>query len=171
MLSYRNSYRRTVAAALLASPLAVIAGMALLIWPSAVFPLRLATVLLSLLCLAIAAIAGLVAAGGLIGLHRDAMELSGQPYYPDQLRECSAGAFARLRRRLLTLLPGSPARLRLWPGEWVKVRYFAEISATLDGEGRLDGLPFMPEMLRHCGQRHRVFRRVEKIHHYFGPTA
>jgi hypothetical protein len=171
MLSYRNSYRRTVAAALLASPLAVIAGMALLIWPSAVFPLRLATVLLSLLCLAIAAIAGLVAAGGLIGLHRDAMELSGQPYYPDQPRECSAGAFARLRRRLLTLLPGSPARLRLWPGEWVKVRSFAEISATLDGEGRLDGLPFMPEMLRHCGQRHRVLRRIEKIHYYFGPGA
>jgi hypothetical protein len=97
MLSYRNSYRTTVAAALLAFSLAVIAGMALLIGPSAVFPLRLATVLLSLLCLVTA---GLVAAGGLIGLHRDAMELSGKPYYSGQPRECSAGAFARLRRRL-----------------------------------------------------------------------
>jgi hypothetical protein len=171
MLSYRNSYRTTVAAALLAFSLAVIAGMALLIGPSAVFTLRLATVLLSLLCLVTAALAGLVAAGGLIGLHRDAMELSGKPYYSGQPRECPAGAFARLRRRLLTLLPGPPARLRLWPGEWAKVRSFAEISATLDGEGRLDGLPFMPEMLRHCGQRHRVFRRIEKIHYYFGPVA
>src|SRR5450631_106513 len=171
MLSYRNSYRTTVAAALLAFSLAVIAGMALLIGPSAVFPLQLATVPLSLLCLVIAALAGLVAAGGLIGLHRDAMELSGKSYYSGQPRECSAGAFARLRRRLLTLLPRPPARLRLWPGEWVKVRSFAEISATLDGEGRLDGLPFMPEMLRHCGQRHRVFRRIEKIHYYFGPGA
>ncbi len=171
MLGYRNNYRRTVVAALLASSLAVMAGMALSIRPSAVFPLPLATVLLSLLCLTIAAFAGLVAAGGLIGLRRDTMELKGQPYYSGQPRECSAGAFARLRRRLLTLLPGSPPRLRLWPGEWVKVRPFAEISATLDGEGRLDGLPFMPEMLRHCGQRHRVFRRIEKIHYYFGPVA
>jgi hypothetical protein len=171
MLGYRNSYRRTVAAALLVSSLAAMAGMALLIRPSAVVPLRLATELLSLLCLAIVALAGLVAAGGLIGLRRDTIELSGQPYYSGQPRECSAGAFARLRRRLLTLLPGSPTRLRLWPGEWVRVRSFAEISATLDGEGRLDGLPFMPEMLRHCGQRHRVFRRIEKIHYYFGPVT
>jgi hypothetical protein len=72
---------------------------------------------------------------------------------------------------LLAPLPGSSTRPRLWPGEWVRVRPFAEISATLDGDGRLDGLPFMPEMVRHCGQRYRVFRRVEKIHDYFGPTG
>ena len=157
MLDYRNSYRRTVAAALLASSLGAIAiaAIALLITPSAVFPLRLATELLSLVCLAIAVLAGLVAAGGIIALHRDAVEQRGQPYYSGQPRECSPGTLARLRRRLLTLLPGSLARLRLWPGEWVKVRSFAEISATLDGEGRLDGMPFMLEMLRHCGQRHR----------------
>ena len=155
-LGYRNSYRR-VAAALLASSLAAIAiaAIALLITPSAVFPLRLATELLSLVCLAIAVLAGLVAAGGIIALHRDAVEQRGQPYYSGQPRECSPGTLARLRRRLLTLLPGSLARLRLWAGEWVKVRSFAEMSATLDGEGRLDGRPFMLEMLRHCGQRHR----------------
>jgi hypothetical protein len=171
MLGYRNSYRRTVAAALLASSLAVMAAIGLLVTPSAVFPLRLAAELLSLVCLAIAVLAGLVAAGGIIGLHRDMMEQRGQPYYSGQPRERSAGTLVRLRRRLLTLLPGSLARLRLWPGEWVKVRSLAEISATLDGEGRLDGLPFMLEMLRHCGQRHRVFRRIEKIHYYFGPVA
>ena len=145
--------------------------MALLIRPKAdLLPWR-ATELLSLLCLAIAAVAGLVAIGGLIGLHRDSMELSGRPYFSRQPRECSAGIFARFRRHLLTFLPGSPARLRLWPGEWVKVRSFAEISRTLDSEGRLDGLPFMPEMLRHCDRHYRVFRRIEKIHYYFGPVA
>jgi hypothetical protein len=171
MLGYRNSYRRTVAAALFVSSLAMIAGMAILFQPVAGFPLWLATIPLALLCLTVGVVAGLVVVGGLIGLHRDMMELSGRPYYSQHPRECSAGAFARLRRRLLKLLPGSPARLRLWPGEWVKVRSFAEISATLDGEGRLDGVPFMPEMLPYCGQRHRVFRRIEKIHYYFGPVT
>ena len=159
-----------MAAAVLAS-LAILVGTALLIDPSAGFLLWLATSLLSLLCFAIAAVAGLVAVGGVIGLNRDSMELSGRPYYSRQPRECSAGIFSRLRRRLLTLLPRSPARLRLWPGEWVKVRSFAEISTTLDDEGRLDGLPFMPEMLRHCGRHYRVFRQIEKMHYYFGPGA
>jgi len=128
-------------------------------------------ILFALFCLAVATVAGLIAVGGLLGLSRDTKEMSGQPYYPRRPREPAAGAFVRWRRRLLSLLPGSQARLRLRPGEWVQVRSFAEISATLDDQGRFDGLPFMPEMLRHCGKRYRVFRRVEKIHHYFGPTA
>jgi hypothetical protein len=171
MSNYRVSYRNTVAAALVLFSLAILTAASLVwlradlsfSWPIAI--------LLSLMCLAIATIAGLVAAGGIIGLSRDTMERRGRPYYSTRPRECTAGAFVRLRRRLLSVLPGPPTRLRLWPGEWVRVRSFAEISATLDGEGRLDGLPFMPEMLRYCGKRHRVFRRVEKIHHYFGPTA
>jgi hypothetical protein len=48
------------------------------------------------------------------------------------------------------------------PGEWVEVRSFAELRATLDADGALDGLPFMPEMLRYCGRRLRVSRRVEQ---------
>ncbi len=35
----------------------------------------------------------------------------------------------------------------------------------------LDGLPFMAEMAAFCGQRHRVFRRVEKIHDYVTHTG
>ena len=172
MLDYRKTYRRTVAAALvIAATVLVLTGMTLVIIARAGLFLWSVTALLSLLCLAIAAIAGLVALGGLIGLNRDAMELSGRPYYSRQPRECAAGAFARLRRRILSLLPGSSARLRLWPGEWVTVRPFAEISATLDCEGRLDGVPFMPEMVRYCGRHYRVFRRIEKIHYYFGPVA
>jgi hypothetical protein len=171
MLDHRNSYRRTAAAALLACALALVAGTALMIWPGAVFSPRPTAVILSLAGFAVAALAGLVAAGGLVGLRRDALEMRGEPYYTDQPRECPAGAFARLRRRLLALLPGSTTRLRLWPGEWVEIRSLAEIAATLDDEGRLDGLPFMPEMVRHCGQRYRVFRRIEKIHYYFGPVV
>lgn len=47
-------------------------------------------------------------------------------------------------------------------GQWVEVRSAAEIAATLDAEGRLDGLPFMPEMARFCGRRLKVFRRADK---------
>jgi hypothetical protein len=52
--------------------------------------------------------------------------------------------------------------LNLKAGEWVQVRSQEEILATLDEHGRLENLPFMPEMLRYCGQRFRVFRRADK---------
>ena len=165
MSSNRSSYQRTVLAASTFSLFAILAGGVAFAIP------WLVTILFFAFCCAVASVAGLVVFGGVIGLSRDTMELRGQPYYSKRPRECAAGAVIRLRRKLLSLLPGSPARLRLWPGEWVQVRPFAEIAGTLDEEGRLDGLPFMPEMVRHCGTRHRVFRRVEKIHHYYGPTA
>lgn len=55
------------------------------------------------------------------------------------------------------------SRARPWiRGDWVQVRSAAEIAATLDAEGRLEGLPFMPEMAVLCGRRLRVFRRARK---------
>lgn len=48
------------------------------------------------------------------------------------------------------------------PGDWVEVRSFEEISATLDSEGKLKGLPFMPEMVQYCGRRFPVSKRAEK---------
>lgn len=45
---------------------------------------------------------------------------------------------------------------RFKAGDYVQVRSADEILATLDDNGRLDGLPFMPEMLRHCGQTFKV---------------
>ena len=45
----------------------------------------------------------------------------------------------------------------------VEVRPAAEILATLDADGSLDAVPFMPEMLQHVGRRFTVSRRVEKI--------
>ena len=52
--------------------------------------------------------------------------------------------------------------LPLLSGEWVMVRSAAEILATLDEHGRLDGMPFMPEMLQYCGKKLRVFKRAHK---------
>lgn len=49
-----------------------------------------------------------------------------------------------------------PRSLGLKAGDWVFVREPAEILSTLDRDGCLDRLPFMPEMLRHCGNRYRV---------------
>ena len=43
--------------------------------------------------------------------------------------------------------------LGLKAGEWVQVRSKEEILATLDANGRLDEMPFMPEMLKFCGAR------------------
>jgi hypothetical protein len=44
----------------------------------------------------------------------------------------------------------------------VEVRSEEEILRTLGADGKLDGLPFMPEMLRFCGRRYRVRARAHK---------
>jgi hypothetical protein len=46
--------------------------------------------------------------------------------------------------------------------DWVEVRSKEEILATLDSRGRLDGMPFMPEMLEFCGQRFQVWSSAHK---------
>lgn len=52
--------------------------------------------------------------------------------------------------------------LDLRPGQWVEVRSEAELSATLDADGTLDGLPWMPEMRQYCGRRFRVQARADR---------
>lgn len=62
------------------------------------------------------------------------------------------------------LVGGAPEfekALDLKPGELVEVRSAAEILSSLDADGKLDGLPFMPEMLALCGRRLRVSRRAD----------
>jgi hypothetical protein len=56
-------------------------------------------------------------------------------------------------------------------GDVVEVRPPAEILATLDADGTLDGVPFMPELLEHVGRRFTVSRRVEKICDTIGRTG
>jgi hypothetical protein len=47
-------------------------------------------------------------------------------------------------------------------GDWVEVRSKEEILQTLDANGQLDGMPFMPEMFSFCGQRFQVYKRAHK---------
>jgi hypothetical protein len=52
--------------------------------------------------------------------------------------------------------------MKLRAGDWVVVRSKEEILATLDAQGRLDELPFQPEMLAFCGRRLRVYKVAHK---------
>ena len=51
---------------------------------------------------------------------------------------------------------------RFKAGDVVELRPPADVLATLDEQGELDGLPFMPEMLAYYGGRYRVSARVER---------
>jgi hypothetical protein len=59
-------------------------------------------------------------------------------------------------------MPNRNHLLNLRAGELVEVKQAWEILATLDGRGRYEELPFMPEMLQFCGRRYRVFKRADK---------
>lgn len=59
-------------------------------------------------------------------------------------------------------LTDHPYVLDLQPGELVRVRSAREIFSTLDENGTLEAMPFMPEMLRFCGQTFSVFKRADK---------
>ena len=54
----------------------------------------------------------------------------------------------------------SSARFRA--GDWVRVRSKEQILATLDATGKLDALPFMPEMFQYCGRAMQVGKRAHK---------
>jgi len=47
-------------------------------------------------------------------------------------------------------------------GDIVEVRSAEEIAQTLDENGTVDGMPFMPEMLQYCGRTMRVGKRAHK---------
>jgi hypothetical protein len=55
-----------------------------------------------------------------------------------------------------------PKPLELKAGELVEVRSREEILSTLDKNGCLDGMPFMPEMFAFCGRRLPVYKRAHK---------
>jgi hypothetical protein len=59
---------------------------------------------------------------------------------------------------------------RLYPGDLVEVKTPDEILQTLNAEGTLDHLPFMPEMIEFCGRRFHVSRRVVKTC-FTGPNS
>jgi hypothetical protein len=51
-------------------------------------------------------------------------------------------------------------------GDLVEIKTWDEIHATLDQQGCLEQLPFMPEMLSMCGKRAYVFRCVHRLFDY-----
>lgn len=50
----------------------------------------------------------------------------------------------------------------LTAGEWVEVRSKEEILRSLDSDGRLENLPFMPQMFDYCGKRFQVYKSAHK---------
>jgi hypothetical protein len=59
--------------------------------------------------------------------------------------------------------PAEAHDLDLRNGELVEVLSEQEILATLDERGRLEALPFMPEMLPYAGRRFRVGKQASKV--------
>jgi hypothetical protein len=53
--------------------------------------------------------------------------------------------------------------LNLQPGEWVRIKSFPEILATLDGDNKNRGLYFDAEEVPYCGGTYRVRSRVDRI--------
>jgi hypothetical protein len=58
---------------------------------------------------------------------------------------------------------GQHTKLGLHVGDRVEVRSQNEILTTLDENGELDSLPFMPEMLQYCGQQMTVDKIAHKL--------
>jgi hypothetical protein len=50
----------------------------------------------------------------------------------------------------------------LMVGNWVEVRSKEEILSTLDEDGKLEGMPFMPEMFAFAGKRFQVYKSAHK---------
>ena len=97
--------------------------------------------------------------GLLIGMYNRFQTLSKQ-YLPSWLLIRRGRRYPHLEGRL-SKTPSS--RLDLQPGELVQIRSKEEILQTLDTRNRNRGLSFDVEMLKFCGRRARVLRRVERI--------
>ena len=52
--------------------------------------------------------------------------------------------------------------MKLRAGDWVEVRSKEEILQTLDKQGQLEHVPFMPQMFKFCGQRFKVYKSAHK---------
>lgn len=68
---------------------------------------------------------------------------------------------ARRRTASTSSMKGNDLNLR--PGELVEVKSIKEVFAMLDDQNKLAGLRFNPEMTKFCGQRFKVFKRLNKI--------
>ena len=167
MPGHRNSYWKTLLLAGV-SGAAMIVGACLLPVASGIAK----STLVVLAWLAALPLLG-VALGGCVVLYRDHLQRMGRLDLFHALNESrTEHALASDSRNFgLAMRRFFRGLLRfqwLMVGDRVQVRSFDEIRATLDGANRLDGMPFLPEMLRYCGTEGVVFRRVDKIYDYGG---
>jgi 2-polyprenyl-6-methoxyphenol hydroxylase-like FAD-dependent oxidoreductase len=78
-----------------------------------------------------------------------------------RLRRLAQTVRSRFKRVAAPAQNGAPQSIP-FRGERVVVRSAQEILATLDAEGRLDAMPFMPEMIAYIGREMTVSRRIER---------
>jgi hypothetical protein len=81
---------------------------------------------------------------------------------PEAIRAGAVRRAGAIRRWLARRLLGHD----LLVGDLVEVKSWDEIRLTLDQNGGLDELPFMPEMRQFCGQRAYVFRCMHRLFDY-----
>ena len=62
----------------------------------------------------------------------------------------------------MTITADNPTKRRYRKGDLLRVRSADEILSTLDSDGAVDGLPFMPEMLKYAGREFRVQASAHK---------
>ncbi|HZD53957.1 MAG TPA: hypothetical protein VE175_12985, partial [Woeseiaceae bacterium] len=154
--TYRQSFRKTVVlalAAMLASAAIIIVG---------IVPFDSAPIAVFGGALLVAS--GIVCASGVLVLYRHRREQTGEP-------DLFWARLARLEDRPPRGLWRRVFAPRLRAGTLVRVRQPQEILATLDEHAETDGIPFMPEMWRCCGQQFPVHRVVDKINDWSGRTG
>lgn len=148
--SYKRSFWKTTGAAALATT--VILWLAMATAPS----------FFSVVAALLAGLGVVMTLAGVVVLYRDYRDDRGMPdlfwVLLNASRPGGPGSSARVRRPFRFLFGSS-----LRPGDLVAVRPAQEILATLDEDGRTNGLPFMPEMVASAGRRFRIHRRIDKI--------
>ncbi len=161
-----KSYFKTTAACVALAVAAVVVALLALRWLPRVFgPLIAPVSVLFALIAAILACAGavvLIRYGRITRGERDLFLELNRSREPQAIEAGELPRATALRRWLARRLLGH----ELLTGDLVEIRPWAEIAATLDAQGCLEQLPFMPEMLAMCGRRARVFRCAHRLFDY-----
>ncbi|WP_019140753.1 hypothetical protein [Noviherbaspirillum massiliense] len=161
-----GSYLKTTFACVLVVCLALL-GVVLSVrsLPDAAAAVIAALGLIAAFCGAVLACAGLLVLDryqrGVHGKRDLFLELN-RTREPAAIKTAAPRRVSGLRRWLARRLLGHD----LVVGDLVEVRSWAEIRATLDEQGCLEQLPFMPEMLAMCGRRAYVFRCAHRLFDY-----
>jgi hypothetical protein len=165
-MNHSKSYWKTLLLAAIGGS-AIIGAATLLAQPQ----WKVASFLLLTVAWSLGGILLCVAASGLMVLYRDAHQRrthSNLFQVANRARSEASVAqgkrdFGLWLRRVARAMVGSRTFI---VGEVVEILSFDEIARTLDADNCVDALPFIAEMKRFCGQRARIFRRVDKIYDY-----